>query len=97
MRCWQSNIAFTNWDHACRMAAVSVDRLQHDVGALEASASRAGLALACSYSTAAEFEAELIRERRAAGAYARPRAGQWRALLTATVAASLAALLLLIR
>jgi hypothetical protein len=79
------------------MVAVSVDKPEHVVGALEASANRAGLALACSYSTAAEFEADLIRERRAAGAYANPRAGQLRVFLTATAAASIAALLLLIR
>ena len=97
MHCRQSNAPFTNWDHACGMVAVSVDRVQHDLGALEESATHAGMALACSYSTAAEFEAELIRERRAAGAYANPRAGQLRAVVTATVAASVAALLLLIR
>ena len=49
------------------MVALSVDRLRHDLGALEASANRAGLALACVYSSAAEFEAEIIRERREAG------------------------------
>ena len=48
------------------------------------------------YSSAAEFEAEIIRERRAAGAYANPRIGHMRAALAATAVASLAALLLLI-
>lgn len=78
------------------MVALSVERLRHDLGALEASAERAGRALACSYSSAAEFEAELIRERRAAGAYAPPHAASLRVLLAATAVASLAALLLLI-
>jgi hypothetical protein len=78
------------------MVAVSVDRLRHDLGALEASATRAGLALACSYSSAAEFEAELIQQRRAAGAYGNPRVNQMRVLLTATATASLVALVLLI-
>lgn len=40
-----------------------------DIGALEASALRAGAALACAYSTSAEFDAELIAARRAAGVY----------------------------
>jgi hypothetical protein len=40
-----------------------------DYLALEASA---GLALACPYSSSAEFEAAIINERRAAGAYGRP-------------------------
>ncbi len=37
--------------------------------ALESSAQGARQALACPFSSSAEFEAELIRERRAAGAY----------------------------
>ena len=37
--------------------------------ALEANAACAGLALACAYSSSDEFEAEIIRKRRAAGAY----------------------------
>ncbi len=77
------------------MVAIPVDRLQQDLGALEASATRAGLALACSYSSAAEFEAEIIRERRAAGAYGQPH-DQMRVVLTVTAVASLAALLLLL-
>lgn len=35
-------------------------------------AERAGAALACPYSSSAEMEAAIIRERRAAGAYAVP-------------------------
>lgn len=78
------------------MVALSVDRLRHDLGALEASADRAGLALACVYSSAAEFEAEIIRERREAGAFARPHLAQMRMLTVATAIVSLAALILLI-
>ena len=37
--------------------------------ALEAYAERAGAALACVYSSSAEFDAALIAERRAAGVY----------------------------
>lgn len=78
------------------MVALSVDRLRHDLGALEASADRAGLALACIYSSAAEFEAEIIRERREAGAFARPRLAQMRTLTVVVAVACLAALALLI-
>ena len=37
--------------------------------ALEANAACAGLALACTYSSSDEFEADVIRSRRAAGMY----------------------------
>jgi len=37
--------------------------------ALEDNAARAGFAFACCYATAAEYEAELIAARRAAGVY----------------------------
>lgn len=40
-----------------------------DVVALEAYAESAGRALACLFSSSDEFEADLIRERRAAGVY----------------------------
>lgn len=43
--------------------------LMPDIGALEACAARAGAALACAYSSSAEFDAELIAARRAAGVY----------------------------
>ena len=36
---------------------------------LEACATRAGFALGCAYSTSDEYEADVIRSRRAAGAY----------------------------
>ena len=40
-----------------------------DALALEDHVARAGLALACNYSSSAEYEAELIARRRAAGVY----------------------------
>ena len=78
------------------MSAVSVDRLRHDLGVLEATANRAGIALACSYSSAAEYEAEIVRERRAAGAFSQQRITRMRLMLAATAVMSLAALMLLI-
>ncbi|MGB7256529.1 MAG: hypothetical protein ACRECC_14540 [Pseudolabrys sp.] len=57
---------------------------------LEAYAEGAGLALACAYSSSAEFDAALIAERRAAGVYG-PRRHRRQMLVTA--AAILAALL----
>jgi len=44
----------------------SVARVRHELGALEASAERAGAALACLYSSSDEFEAAQIEARRAA-------------------------------
>jgi hypothetical protein len=43
-----------------------------DLAALRASADRAGVALACVFASSDEYEAEIIRERRASGAF-RPR------------------------
>jgi len=40
-----------------------------DMAALKSAADRARAALACAFSSSAEFEADLIRERRAKGAY----------------------------
>lgn len=71
------------------------DRPAPDIGALEASAARAGLALACAYSTSAEFDAAIIAARRAAGVYG-PRRHRRRMLATlAAVAAGLALIVLL--
>ena len=44
-------------------------RLEADALALEAYAKRAGAALACAFSSSAEYDAALIAERRAAGIY----------------------------
>lgn len=46
-----------------------------ELDALERSADHARLALACPFSSSAEYEAELIRERRAAGHYGPQRNG----------------------
>jgi hypothetical protein len=50
----------------------TVTRLEADLRALRASAERAGMALACAFASSDEYEAEIIRERRASGAF-RPR------------------------
>jgi hypothetical protein len=64
--------------------------------ALEAYAEHAGAALACAYSSSAEFDAALIAERRAAGVYG-PRRHRKRKLATAAgVAAGLAVIIFLI-
>jgi hypothetical protein len=61
--------------------------------ALEAYAERAGTALACAYSSSAEYDAALIAERRAAGVYGpRRHRRQW----LATVAGLAAALTLIV-
>jgi hypothetical protein len=69
---------------------------QADLVALEAYAARAGAALACAYSSSAEFDAALIAERRAAGVYG-PRRRRKRMLATAAaIAAALTLVVLLI-
>ena len=47
----------------------SLSRLESDLVALRASAARAGVALACVFASSDEYEADLIRERRASGAF----------------------------
>lgn len=64
--------------------------------ALEAWAARAGAALACAYSSSAEFDAALIAERRAAGVYGPRRHRQQMLATAAGVAAALAIIVLLI-
>jgi hypothetical protein len=67
-----------------------------DLLQLEAHAASAGAALACAYSNSAEFDAELIAARRAAGVYG-PRRHRRQMLATAAgVAAGLAAVVFLI-
>jgi hypothetical protein len=71
-------------------------RPEVDLLALEAYAARAGAALACAYSSSAEFDAALIAERRAAGVYG-PRRHRKQMLVTvAGVAAALAIIVFLI-
>ena len=61
---------------------------------LETWAERAGLALACPFSSSAEFDAALIAARRAAGVYGSRR--RQRTLTATAVAAALALIILLI-
>ena len=58
------------------MLRVRTAAVEADIAALKLAADRAGSALACLFSSSDEFEADIIRERRAQGAYdltARPR------------------------
>ncbi len=63
---------------------------------LEAYAQRAGAALACAYSSSAEFDAALIAERRAAGVYGPKRHRKQMLVTAAGVAAALAVIIFLI-
>jgi hypothetical protein len=64
--------------------------------ALEAYAERAGAAMACVYSSAAEYDAALIAERRAAGVYGPRRHRKQRLATAAGIVAGLAVIILLI-
>ncbi|MSO68267.1 MAG: hypothetical protein EXQ82_10800 [Pseudolabrys sp.] len=64
--------------------------------ALEAYAERAGAAMACAYSSSAEYDAALIAERRAAGVYGPRRHRKQRLATAAGVSAALAVIILLI-
>jgi hypothetical protein len=70
--------------------------IQSDLTALEAYAARAGAALACAYSSAAEYDAALIAERRAAGIYGPKRRRKQMLVTAAGIAAGLAVIALLI-
>ncbi len=63
--------------------------------ALEAYAQRAGAALACAYSSSAEFDAALIAERRATGVYGPKRHRKQLIITVAGIAATLAVIFLL--
>jgi hypothetical protein len=54
------------------MRARTLSRTESDLAALRTSADRAGVALACVFASSEEYEADIIRERRASGAF-RPR------------------------
>jgi len=71
-------------------------RADAQVLALEAYAARAGAAMACVYSSSAEFDAALIAERRAAGQYGPRRYRRQRLATAAGIAAALAVIVLLI-
>ena len=64
--------------------------------ALEAYAEHAGTALACAYSSSAEFDAALIAQRRAAGVYGPRRHRKQRLATAAGIAAALAVIIFLI-
>ena len=51
------------------MLRVRTASVEADLAALKVAAERAGSALACLFSSSAEFEADVIRLRRAQGAY----------------------------
>jgi DNA invertase Pin-like site-specific DNA recombinase len=73
------------------MAYRTVAQVEAELIALRAAAERAGVALACVFASSAEYEADLIRERRAAGVYRAPRRKRnlvWTALATAILAAA---------
>jgi hypothetical protein len=74
--------------------SVKTAAVEADLAALKRAAERAGTALACLFSSAEEYEADIIRERRAAGLYAPQR--RRRRLTQAAAALALAAALLLI-
>jgi hypothetical protein len=67
-----------------------------DLMALEAYAARAGAALACVYSSSAEYDAALIAERRAAGIYGPKRRRKQMLVTIAGIAAALTLIALLI-
>ena len=70
--------------------------LNAQVLALEAYAVGAGAAMACVYSSSAEYDAALIAERRAAGVYGPRRYRKQKLATAAGVAVALAAIILLI-
>jgi hypothetical protein len=67
-----------------------------DLTVLEAHAARAGAALACPYSSSAEFDAALIAARRAAGVYGPKRHRRQQLAAAAGIAAGLAVIVSLI-
>jgi hypothetical protein len=78
------------------MLRFSISARPADAPSLEAHAAFAGLALACPFSSSAEFDAALIAERRAAGIYGPRRYRRQRLVLSAAVALALATLVFLI-
>ncbi len=70
-------------------------RTDGDIGALETYAERAGCALACAFSSSAEFDAALIAARRAAGVYG-PRRRRRMLVTAAGIVAGMLLILLVI-
>ena len=75
------------------MMRVRTAAVEADIAALKLAADRAGSALACLFSSSDEFEADIIRERRARGAYGS--ASRPRSLLRIGIATALLALVFL--
>jgi hypothetical protein len=74
------------------MQSRTLDQVEADLVALRAAAERAGTALACLFSSSDEFEAAVIKARREAGAFGRPRRHRtvlWAVLTTLLTAAFL--------
>jgi hypothetical protein len=71
----------------------TVAQVEADLIALRASAERAGIALACLFASSDEYEADIIRERRARGAFRPQRAARHRLRPALTGALVLAFLL----
>ena len=76
--------------------ARSLATTDSDLTALEAYAARAGAALACAYSSSAEFDAALIAERRAAGIYGPKRHRKQLLVTAAAIAAGVAVIALIL-
>jgi len=79
-----------------RLMSRSLASPHSDLMALEAYASSAGAALACAYSSSAEFDAALIAERRAAGIYGPKRRRKQMLVTAAGVAAGIAVIVFFI-
>jgi hypothetical protein len=69
--------------------------VEADLVALRAAAERAGSALACLFSSSDEYEADIIRKRRAAGAFKSRRRGRLHAQRSFLIIVLTVALLLL--
>jgi hypothetical protein len=74
----------------------SANSRQADRAVLTLETYAAGAALACAYSSSAEFDAALIAERRAAGVYGPRRYRKQRLVTAAGIAAGLAVIIFLI-
>lgn len=79
------------------MSSLSHRSASAAVLSLEAYAEQAGVALACAYSSSAEYDAALIAERRAAGIYGPKRQRRQMLIAGAGVVAGLAAIIAVIQ
>jgi len=77
------------------MSSRTLAELEADIAALRHSAERAGISLACLFSSSDEFEAAVVRVRREQGAF-RTRRRRWHPLLSVTVIAVLVLAFLLL-